>query len=75
MAALLLDLSGDLADAVAPWSDRVVRVAARTDNPPAAALLIRPDGYVAWAGAQPDGLRAALGRWLGAPALSPSRAA
>lgn len=72
---LLLDLSGDLADAVAPWSDRVVRVAARTDNPPAAALLIRPDGYVAWAGAQPDGLRAALGRWLGQPALSPSRAA
>ena len=72
---LLLDLAGDLADAVAPWSDRVVRVAARTGNPPAAALLIRPDGYVAWAGDQPDGLRAALGRWLGQPAVSPSRAA
>jgi hypothetical protein len=27
------------------------------------ALLVRPDGYVAWAGQGPDGLRAALTRW------------
>ncbi|WP_051735849.1 FAD-dependent monooxygenase [Amycolatopsis rifamycinica] len=66
---LLLDLSGDagLAAAVAPWSDRVARVAARAATPPAPALLIRPDGYVAWAGADTDGLRAALGRWFGPP--------
>ncbi|HWO60607.1 MAG TPA: FAD-dependent monooxygenase [Umezawaea sp.] len=66
---LLLDLSGraDLAEAVAPWSDRVARVAARTAAPPAPALLIRPDGYVAWAGAGAEDLRAALGRWFGTP--------
>ncbi|HEY4455934.1 MAG TPA: FAD-dependent monooxygenase [Pseudonocardiaceae bacterium] len=72
---LLLDLAGDLADAVEPWSDRVVRVAAYADNPPADALLIRPDGYVAWAGTEPDGLQAALRRWLGEPAVRSSRAA
>jgi 2-polyprenyl-6-methoxyphenol hydroxylase-like FAD-dependent oxidoreductase len=66
---LLVDLSGgdELAEAVAPWSDRVDRVAARTTAPDAPALLVRPDGYVAWSGADPDGLRAALGRWFGAP--------
>ena len=32
------------------------------DNPPADALLIRPDGYVAWAGA--NGLTAAIERWF-----------
>jgi 2-polyprenyl-6-methoxyphenol hydroxylase-like FAD-dependent oxidoreductase len=26
-------------------------------------MLVRPDGYVAWAGATPDGLDAALSRW------------
>jgi len=66
---LLLDLSGgtELAAAASPWSSRVVPVTAHTATPPAPALLIRPDGYVAWAGADPDGLRAALGRWFGTP--------
>lgn len=66
---LLLDLSGGtmLAEAVSPWAYRVVRVAASSANAPAAALLVRPDGYIAWAGADPDGLRAALGRWFGVP--------
>jgi 2-polyprenyl-6-methoxyphenol hydroxylase-like FAD-dependent oxidoreductase len=35
------------------------------------ALLVRPDGYVAWAGQNPDGLRAALTRW-GAAAARPA---
>ncbi|MFI6793136.1 hypothetical protein ACIBG4_37995 [Nonomuraea sp. NPDC050383] len=35
------------------------------DDPPAPALLIRPDGYVAWAGADPDSLKTALTRWFG----------
>lgn len=71
---LLLDLSGgsELAAAVAPWSDRVVRLAAGTVTSPAPALLIRPDGYVAWSGADPDGLASALGRWFGTPRESGS---
>jgi bifunctional hydroxylase/dehydrase len=32
-----------------------------------AALLIRPDGHVAWAGEDPQGLRRALGQWFAAP--------
>jgi 2-polyprenyl-6-methoxyphenol hydroxylase-like FAD-dependent oxidoreductase len=32
------------------------------------ALLVRPDGYVAWAGQNPDGLPAVLARWGAAPA-------
>ncbi|MFI7450412.1 FAD-dependent monooxygenase [Nonomuraea sp. NPDC049714] len=61
---LLLDLSADaaLAEAASAWSDRVARVAARAAAP---SLLIRPDGYVAWSGTDPDGLRGALGRWFG----------
>ncbi|MFC8800362.1 FAD-dependent monooxygenase [Promicromonospora sp. NPDC057138] len=65
---LLLDTTGDtsLAAAAAPWADRVVRVSAQVESAPAPALLVRPDGYVAWAGADPDGLRTALHRWFGA---------
>ncbi|CCH32750.1 FAD-dependent monooxygenase [Actinosynnema sp. NPDC047251] len=65
---LLLDLTdgGRLRDAAAPWADRVTAVAGRPDPAPGAAgLLVRPDGHVAWAGADPDGARAALGRWFG----------
>jgi 2-polyprenyl-6-methoxyphenol hydroxylase-like FAD-dependent oxidoreductase len=68
---LLLDLSGGGATAAAaPWSDRVDALAARMAEPPAAALLIRPDGYVAWAADtfEPDDaarLRGALHRWFG----------
>jgi len=61
------DLTGgnDLAAAAEPWSDRVQAVAAATDDAPAPALLIRPDGYVAWAGVDPRGLEAAVARWFG----------
>jgi 2-polyprenyl-6-methoxyphenol hydroxylase-like FAD-dependent oxidoreductase len=42
--------------------DSPVRVERRTDGGPA--LLVRPDGYVAWAGSTAtDGWRTALGRW------------
>jgi hypothetical protein len=63
---LLLDLTGgtDLAATAAAWTDRVHRVTATAADAPAPALLIRPDGYVAWAGADPDGLKAALARWF-----------
>ncbi len=36
----------------------------------AAAVLVRPDGHIAWAGDAPDGLRTALARWF-APAPEP----
>ena len=78
---ILLNLGepGDLD--IAPWADRVERVDARYDGawvlpdlgPVTAptAVLIRPDGYVAWVvegGAA--GLGEALTRWFGSPALS-----
>jgi 2-polyprenyl-6-methoxyphenol hydroxylase-like FAD-dependent oxidoreductase len=71
---VLLDLSGcaALGDIAAGWADRVDVVSARCEQPaPADALLIRPDGYVAWAmtgklsqGAQ-SRLRQALAAWFG----------
>jgi 2-polyprenyl-6-methoxyphenol hydroxylase-like FAD-dependent oxidoreductase len=70
---LLVDLTGgnDLAATAEPWHDRVHRVTATADGAPAPALLIRPDGYVAWAGTDPDGLKAALTRWF-SPGLTPA---
>ncbi|WDM16870.1 FAD-dependent monooxygenase [Streptomyces lavenduligriseus] len=78
---VLLDLGGGgaaLHDIVTEgWKDRVDVVAACAEQPapPADALLIRPDGHVAWAmpPARPtqevrEGLRAALTTWFGAPA-------
>ncbi|RJQ69626.1 FAD-dependent oxidoreductase [Pseudonocardiaceae bacterium YIM PH 21723] len=66
---LLLDLAGDpaIADIAAGWRDRADLITAKADVP-AAAVLIRPDGYVAWAAdtSRPDELRAALTRWFGA---------
>lgn len=68
---VLLDLSGGAAAAVAaPWAKRVDAPIATTADGPAAALLIRPDGYVAWAAdtfdaADADRLRGALVRWFG----------
>ena len=80
---LVLDLgaSGALALDLAPWSDRVRRVDARHasawDLPvigpvsAPAAVLIRPDGHVAWIGDGTDrGLHDALTTWFGAPRAS-----
>ena len=68
---VLLDLSsGAAAKAAAAWTDRVDTVTGTMSDGPAA-MLIRPDGYVAWATDtfEPDDaarLRAALTRWFGA---------
>lgn len=73
---LLLDLTkdGTLAREPRGWSDRVDVVRKQLDDAPATALLLRPDGYVAWASDSPEpdaaeraDLRAALARWFGAP--------
>ena len=63
---------------ITPWADRVMRVDARYSGPwqlpvlgavsAPAAVLIRPDGYVAWVGDGTDqGLRDALTIWFGPP--------
>ncbi len=73
---LLLDFGqGDALD-MAPWAERVQRVDARYDGAwelpvlgavtAPSAVLIRPDGYVAWVGdGTAQGLSEALGAWCG----------
>ncbi|MEU2582956.1 FAD-dependent monooxygenase [Streptomyces avermitilis] len=55
----------------APWADRVRTVTAAPvpDGALSGAqnVLVRPDGHIAWVDGDADGLRAALGRWFGAP--------
>ena len=76
---VLLNLGEPSGFDISPWADRVRRVDARHDGvwelpvlgqiaaPPA--VVIRPDGYVAWAGDLSDpALPRALATWFGAPA-------
>ena len=72
-AAVLVDFDGSqaLRQAMAPWSGSIRYVAGRArDELGLAALLVRPDGFVAWASdttpAAGDVETAAL-RWFGAP--------
>jgi 3-(3-hydroxy-phenyl)propionate hydroxylase len=75
---VLLNLGGPGGSGVTSWADRVQLTDADYAGPwelpvlgavPApAAVLIRPDGYVAWAGDPADpGLRDALTTWFGPP--------
>ncbi|MBO3088850.1 FAD-dependent monooxygenase [Cellulomonas dongxiuzhuiae] len=61
---LLLDRTGALS--VAGWSDRVDHVVDGSDEVDAPGLLLRPDGHVAWVGADQDDLVPHLARWFGA---------
>lgn len=65
-----------------PWADRVQSIGARYAGawelpvigqvPGPAAVLIRPDGYIAWAGDKTrPGLDDALTTWFGPPAVRP----
>jgi 2-polyprenyl-6-methoxyphenol hydroxylase-like FAD-dependent oxidoreductase len=70
---ILLDLAGrtDLAETAKDWTDRVKVITATTADRPADAVLIRPDGYVAWAAGSDtlqaaDGLQHILQTWFGA---------
>ncbi|MCS7480501.1 rifampin monooxygenase [Umezawaea endophytica] len=69
---LLLDQTGGLS--VTGWADRVdhvvdvVDVAEGLDVP---AVLLRPDGHVAWAGADQRDLLDHLPRWFGTPTTTP----
>ncbi|OBK19287.1 FAD-dependent monooxygenase [Mycobacterium asiaticum] len=68
---VLLDLGGcGAADAARGWAHRVDLVRTSMAAAPAVAMLIRPDGYVAWATDTFDSsaeqrLHAALTRWFG----------
>ncbi|MFG2302075.1 rifampin monooxygenase [Actinacidiphila glaucinigra] len=63
---LLLDRGGTLSPA--GWEDRVDHVVDDSGELDVPAVLLRPDGHVAWAGADGCELHAALLRWFGAPA-------
>ncbi|MFD7506299.1 FAD-dependent monooxygenase [Streptomyces sp. NPDC059850] len=70
-SGVLLDLAGGPRPAwtVTPWMDgrvRVIRGTTRSDVP-FGAVLLRPDGHVAWADGTERDLHAALRRWFGPP--------
>ena len=62
---LLLDQSGGLS--VSGWADRVDHVVDVSEELDVPAVLLRPDGHVAWCGADTDRLQSALRRWFGRP--------
>jgi hypothetical protein len=69
---LLIDLTDGavVAAAAAGIADRItVAVGRPAGDVSATALLVRPDGYVAWASSEPkpatDDLRAVLAQWFG----------
>jgi rifampicin monooxygenase len=61
---LLLDRTGRFE--VSAWSDRVDHVVAVSEELDVPAVLLRPDGHVAWAGDDRSGLLTHLARWFGA---------
>ncbi|MFF4490625.1 rifampin monooxygenase [Streptomyces sp. NPDC001544] len=63
---LLLDRTGRLS--VAGWTDRVDHVVDASEELDVPAVLLRPDGHVAWAGDDQQELVGRLSRWFGAPA-------
>ncbi|NMO18599.1 hypothetical protein HPC49_29755 [Pyxidicoccus fallax] len=78
---VLLNLGEPASLDITPWADRVQRIDARhtgTWELPVlgavtapTAVLIRPDGYVAWVGVSTDaGLADALATWFGPPAAA-----
>ena len=62
---LLLDRTGRLS--VAGWADRVDHVVDVSEELNVPAVLLRPDGHVAWVGEEQAGLLDQLPRWFGAP--------
>ena len=78
---VLLNVSAPGSLAIAAWADRVQQVDATTSSPwrlpvlgpidAPAAVLIRPDGHVAWVGdGTRDGLAPALTAWFGPPSAA-----
>ncbi|MCX4639026.1 rifampin monooxygenase [Streptomyces platensis] len=62
---LLLDQTGRLS--VTGWADRVGHVVDISEELDVPAVLLRPDGHVAWAGEDQQELLSQLPTWFGAP--------
>ncbi|WP_328912012.1 MULTISPECIES: rifampin monooxygenase [unclassified Streptomyces] len=62
---LLLDRTGRLS--VDGWADRVDHVVDASDELDVPAVLLRPDGHVAWVGDDQENLLTHLPKWFGAP--------
>ncbi|MGH3389863.1 MAG: rifampin monooxygenase [Actinomadura sp.] len=62
---LLLDQTGRLS--VAGWADRVDHVVDVSEELDVPAVLLRPDGHVAWVGEDQQELLSRLPTWFGAP--------
>ncbi|MGW2390583.1 rifampin monooxygenase [Streptomyces lydicamycinicus] len=62
---LLLDQTGRLS--VTGWADRVDHVVDTSGELDVPAVLLRPDGHVAWAGEDQQELLSRLPEWFGAP--------
>ncbi|MFD4790513.1 rifampin monooxygenase [Streptomyces sp. NPDC058459] len=65
---LLLDQTGRLS--VDGWADRVDHVIDVSEELDVPAVLLRPDGHVAWAGESQEELLAHLPRWFGAAGVT-----
>ncbi|MCQ4118486.1 rifampin monooxygenase [Rhodococcus tibetensis] len=63
---LLLDQTGGLS--VAGWADRIDHVVDGSDELDVPAVLLRPDGHVAWVGDDQQELLGFLPKWFGAAA-------
>jgi hypothetical protein len=61
---LLLDQTGRLS--VAGWADRVDHVVDVSEELDVPAVLLRPDGHVAWVGEDQRDLLGQLPKWFGA---------
>jgi hypothetical protein len=61
---LLLDQTGRLS--VAGWADRVDHVVDVSEDLDVPAVLLRPDGHVAWVGDDQEDLLGLLPKWFGA---------
>jgi 2-polyprenyl-6-methoxyphenol hydroxylase-like FAD-dependent oxidoreductase len=62
---LLLDQTGRLS--VAGWADRVDHVVDVSEELDVPAVLLRPDGHVAWVGEDQRDLLSQMPKWFGAP--------
>jgi hypothetical protein len=61
---LLLDQTGQLS--VGGWADRIDHIVDVSEELDVPAVLLRPDGHIAWAGDNQQALLTHLPRWFGA---------
>ncbi|OLF12600.1 rifampin monooxygenase [Actinophytocola xanthii] len=66
---LLLDQTGRLA--VTGWADRIDHVVDLSEELDVPAVLLRPDGHIAWVGEDQQDLLESLPTWFGAPTGAP----